>query len=144
MVLSPFYWMILTSVKSYGAYNSRVRSGALSPCHPQCRITSMHLRTVPLGQYLFWNTLIFTVIARATLLICASRWRRSPLRDWSSAAKTWPLPCSCPLMMIPNELGRHHQLCTTITNLDLRNTLFRADSAVRDLGFLYLSPKRKL
>ena len=36
MVLFPFYWMILTSVKSYGSYNSEYVPSFF-------RITSMHL-----------------------------------------------------------------------------------------------------
>lgn len=42
IVLFPFYWMILTSVKSYGSYNAEYIPSFL-PCHPHCRIMWMHL-----------------------------------------------------------------------------------------------------
>lgn len=40
IVLFPFYWMVLTSVKSYSAYSSE-RIPAFSPCPPPSRTTVM-------------------------------------------------------------------------------------------------------
>ena len=58
MVLFPFYWMVLTSVKSYGSYNSEYipKFFTLSPTF-QNYIDAF--TTVPLGQY-FLNTLMHT------------------------------------------------------------------------------------
>ena len=36
MVLFPFYWMLLTSFKEYGAYNAE-RIPPSSPCRPPCK-----------------------------------------------------------------------------------------------------------
>ena len=67
MVLFPFYWMLLTSVKSYGSYNSEYipKFFTLSPTL-QNYVDAF--TTVPLGQY-FLNTLIFTVATTAIMLI---------------------------------------------------------------------------
>ncbi|MBR4982126.1 MAG: carbohydrate ABC transporter permease, partial [Lachnospiraceae bacterium] len=67
MVLFPFYWMILTSVKSYSSYNSEY--------YPKFYTLSPTLQnyfdaftTAPLGDY-FVNTIIFTIITTAVMLI---------------------------------------------------------------------------
>ena len=67
MVLFPFYWMILTSVKSYGAYNSEYTPAffTLSPTFQNYRDA---FTAVPLGKYLL-NTLIYTASATAIMLI---------------------------------------------------------------------------
>ena len=51
VVLFPFYWMILTSVKSYGAYNSEFipKFFTLSPTLQNYEDA---FTTVPLGKYL--------------------------------------------------------------------------------------------
>ena len=66
-VLFPFYWMILTSVKSSAAYNSE--------WIPKLYTTSPTLENyinaftqVPLGRY-FLNTVIFTLATTAIMLI---------------------------------------------------------------------------
>lgn len=38
IVLFPFYWMVLSSVKSYGSYNAEYIPN-FSPCLPLCRTT---------------------------------------------------------------------------------------------------------
>ena len=66
IVLFPFYWMILTSVKSYGAYNSEYvpKFFTLSPTM-QNYVDAF--TAVPLGRYLV-NTTIFTVLTTALML----------------------------------------------------------------------------
>ena len=66
MVLFPFYWMILTSVKSYGAYNSEYIP-QLYTLHPTLQNYIDAFTAVPLAQYLL-NTLTFTVITTAIML----------------------------------------------------------------------------
>ena len=118
MVLFPFYWMLLTSVKSYGSYNSEYipKFFTLSPTF-QNYVDAF--TTVPLGQY-FLNTLIFTVVTTAVMLIviipAAFAFARLNFRG-KNALFTLFLS----LMMIPNELVIITNF-TTITNLDLRNT----------------------
>jgi len=118
MVLFPFYWMLLTSVKSYGSYNSEYipKFFTLSPTL-QNYVDAF--TTVPLGQY-FLNTLIFTVITTAVMLVvivpAAFAFARLNFRG-KNALFTLFLS----LMMIPNELVIITNY-TTVTNLDLRNT----------------------
>ncbi len=118
MVLFPFYWMLLTSVKSYGSYNSEYipKFFTLSPTF-QNYVDAF--TTVPLGQY-FLNTLIFTVATTAIMLVviipAAFAFSRLNFRG-KNALFTLFLS----LMMIPNELVIITNY-TTITNLDLRNT----------------------
>ena len=59
MVLFPFYWMLLTSVKSYGAYNSEYIP-QLYTLEPTLENYADAFTGVPLARY-FGNTVIFTV-----------------------------------------------------------------------------------
>ena len=106
MVLFPFYWMILTSVKSYSSYNSEYVPSFFT-LSPTMQNYIDAFTTVSLGRYL-WNTLIFTVITTAIMLIVITL-----------AAFAFALFLS--LMMIPNELVIITNF-VTITNLDLRNS----------------------
>ena len=66
-VLFPFYWMLLTSVKSYGSYNSEYIP-KLFTLTPTLQNYADAFRAVPLGRY-FLNTFVFTVITTALMLI---------------------------------------------------------------------------
>ena len=118
MVLFPFYWMLLTSVKSYGSYNSEYIPKFFT-LSPTLQNYADAFTTVPLGQY-FLSTLIFTVITTAVMLIviipAAFAFARLNFRG-KNALFTLFLS----LMMIPNELVIITNF-TTITNLDLRNS----------------------
>lgn len=118
MVLFPFYWMILTSVKSYSEYNSEYvpRFYVLSPTMQNYLDA---FSTVPLGRYLL-NTLIFTVITTALMLIVAT------LAAYGFARLSFPgkdlvFTAFLALMMIPNELVVITNF-VTITNLHMRNS----------------------
>jgi hypothetical protein len=67
MVLFPFYWMILTSVKSYASYNSEYIP-KLFTLSPTLTNYADAFTAVPLAKY-FLNTLIFTVATTALMLI---------------------------------------------------------------------------
>ena len=67
MVLFPFYWMLLTSVKSYGAYNSEFIP-KLYTLSPTLQNYADAFTAVPLGGY-FGNTLIFTLITTVLMLV---------------------------------------------------------------------------
>ena len=118
MVLFPFYWMILTSVKSYSSYNSEYVPSFFT-LSPTMQNYIDAFTTVSLGRYL-WNTLIFTVITTAIMLIvitlAAFAFARLDFRGKNSAFALF-----LSLMMIPNELVIITNF-VTITNLDLRNS----------------------
>ena len=67
IVLFPFYWMILSSLKSYSAYNSEYipKFYTLTPTLQNYRDA---FTAVPLGRY-FTNTLIFTLATTAIMLV---------------------------------------------------------------------------
>ena len=101
VVLFPFYWMILTSLKSYGAYNSEYtpRFFTLSPT---LQNYADAFTAAPLGQYLV-NTLIFTVITTAAMLIVITLAAYAFAR-FEFRGKNIVFTLFLSLMMIPNEL----------------------------------------
>jgi len=118
MVLFPFYWMILTSIKSYASYNSEYIPQFLT-LSPTLQNYADAFTAVPLAKY-FLNTLIFTVITTAVMMIviipAAFAFARLEF-----AGKNLLFTLFLSLMMIPNELVVITNY-VTITNLDLRNT----------------------
>ena len=118
LVLFPFYWMLLTSVKSYGSYSSEFVP-KLFTLHPTLENYASAFSQVPLSGY-FLNTVIFTVITTALMLFVtilaafAFSRLRFPGRDLIFAA-------FLALMMIPSELVVITNF-VTITDLNLRNT----------------------
>ena len=118
MVLFPFYWMLLTSIKSYSAYNSEYipKFFTLSPTF-QNYIDAF--TAVPLAQY-FLNTIIFTVITTIIMLVvtvlAAFAFARLNFRG-----KDFVFTLFLSLMMIPNELVVITNF-VTVTNMDMRNT----------------------
>ena len=118
IVLFPFYWMLLTSVKSYSAYNSEYIP-QLFTLSPTLENYIEAFTAVPLGSY-FLNTLIFTVVTTALMMIvtvlAAFAFSRLNFRGKNIAFVLF-----LSLMMIPNELVVITNY-VTITNLDLRNT----------------------
>lgn len=118
VVLFPFYWMVLTSVKSYSAYNSEYipKFYTLSPTL-QNYVDAF--TAVPLGRYLI-NTLIFTVLTTLIMLIvitlAAFAFARLDFKGKNAAFVVF-----LSMMMIPNELVIITNFIT-VTNLDLRNS----------------------
>ncbi len=118
MVLFPFYWMILTSVKSYSTYNAEYipRFFTLTPTL-QNYVDAF--TTVSLGRY-FVNTIIFTVITTAVMMVVIIPAAFAFARlEFPGKSLAFTLFLS--LMMIPNELVVITNF-VTITNLHLRNT----------------------
>ena len=70
VVLFPFYWMVLTSLKSYGAYNSE-HVPAFFTLSPTLENYEQAFTAVPLGGYLL-NTLIFAVITTAVMVVVST------------------------------------------------------------------------
>ena len=118
VVLFPFYWMLLTSVKSYSAYNSEYIP-QLFTLSPTLQNYFDVFTTVPLADYLL-NTLIFTVATTAIMLVvtvfAAFAFARLDFRG-----KDLAFTLFLSLMMIPNELVIITNY-VTITNLDMRNS----------------------
>lgn len=118
IVLFPFYWMVLTSLKSYGAYNSEYIP-KLFTLSPTLQNYKEAFTAVPLGRY-FLNTIIFTVITTALMLIVITLAAFAFAR-LEFAGKNLAFLIFLSLMMIPNELVIITNF-VTVTNLDLRNT----------------------
>ena len=118
IVLFPFYWMILTSVKSYGAYNSEYIP-AFFTRSPTLQNYADAFTAVPLGRY-FANTVIFTIVTTAVMIVvitlAAFAFARLDFRGKNIAFILF-----LSLMMIPNELVIITNF-VTITNLNMRNT----------------------
>ena len=118
LVLFPFYWMVLTSVKSYGAYNSEWIP-QLYTLSPTLQNYADAFTAVPLGGY-FLNTIIFTLVTTAIMLVvtvlAAFAFSRLTFRG-----KDLAFTLFLSLMMIPTELVVITNF-VTITNADLRNT----------------------
>ena len=118
IVLFPFYWMVLTSVKSYSAYNSEYipKFFTLSPTL-QNYVDAF--TAVPLGRY-FTNTLVFTLITTLLMLsvitLAAFAFARLEFKG-----KRLAFTLLLSLMMIPNELVIITNF-VTITDLGFRNT----------------------
>ena len=118
VVLFPFYWMLLTSVKDYGAYNAEhiPTFFTLSPTLQNYRDA---FTSVPLGRYLL-NTVFFAVVTTALMVVVitlsAYAFARMEFRG-----KNLLFTLFLSLMMIPTELVVITNYAT-ITGLELRNT----------------------
>jgi multiple sugar transport system permease protein len=118
VVLFPFYWMILSSVKSYSAYNSEYIPKFFTTS-PTLQNYADAFTAVPLARY-FLNTLIFTVITTALMLVVVTL-AAFAFSRLSFKGKNVAFLLFLSLMMIPNELVIITNF-VTITNLDLRNS----------------------
>lgn len=118
IVLFPFYWMVLTSIKSYSAYNSEYIPKFFT-LYPTLQNYAEAFSAVPLAKY-FLNTLIFTVVTTCLMLVvitlAAFAFARLNFRG-----KRLAFTLLLSLMMIPNELVIITNF-VTITDLNLRNT----------------------
>ena len=118
IVLFPFYWMLLTSVKSYGAYNAE-HVPAFFTLSPTLQNYKDAFTTVPLLGYLI-NTVIFT-LATTILMVVVSTLAAYAFARLRFKGKDLLFTLFLSLMMIPNELVVITNF-VTITNMDLRNT----------------------
>lgn len=118
LVLFPFYWMVLTSVKTYGSYNAE-HIPSFFTLSPTLQNYVDAFTAVKLGRYLL-NTLFFTLVTTAVMLVVITLAAFAFARlDFKGKNLVFTLFLS--LMMIPNELVVITNF-TTITNLGLRNT----------------------
>lgn len=118
MVLFPFYWMVLTSIKSYGEYNAEFIPKFFT-LSPTLENYFSAFAAVPLADY-FVNTIVFTLITTAIMLVvtvlAAFAFARLEFRG-----KNLAFTLFLTLMMIPTELVVITNF-VTITNANLRNT----------------------
>lgn len=117
-VLFPFYWMLLTSVKSYSEYNSEYIPKFFT-LSPTLQNYADAFTAVPLGRY-FWNTAVFTVLTTAMMLVVITLAAFAFARlDFKGKNIAFVIFLS--LMMIPNELVVITNF-VTVTNLNMRNS----------------------
>ena len=118
LVLFPFYWMVLSSVKSYSAYNAEYIPTFITLA-PTLENYFTAFTAVPLADY-FLNTLIFTLGTTAIMLIVTVLAAFSFAR-LNFKGKNLAFTLFLALMMIPSELVVITNF-VTITELELRNT----------------------
>jgi len=118
MVLFPFYWMVLSSLKSYSAYNAEYIP-QLFTLSPTLQNYMDAFTAVPLAKY-FTNTILFTLATTAIMLVvtvlAAFGFSRLQFKGRDLAFTLF-----LALMMIPSELVVITNF-VTVTNLDMRNT----------------------
>lgn len=118
IVLFPFYWMLLTSVKSYSAYNSEYIPSFFT-LSPTLQNYTDAFTQVSLGQY-FLNSVFFTLATTGIMLIvitlAAFAFARLEFKGKNALFAGF-----LALMMIPSELVVITNF-VTITNWGLRNT----------------------
>lgn len=118
IVLLPFYWMIITSLKSFSSYASETKV-TFVPTDPTLENYKNAFTAVPLGKY-FLNTVVFALITTAVMLVviilAAFAFSRLEFKG-----KNLVFTIFLSLMMIPNELVVITNY-VTITNMGLKNT----------------------
>ena len=118
MVLFPYYWMLLTSIKSYSAYNAEYVPTFFT-LTPTLQNYVSAFSEVPLARY-FLNSIIFTVVTTglmmAVIVPAAFAFARLEFKG-----KNLVFSLFLALMMIPNELVIITNF-QTITNWGLRNS----------------------
>lgn len=118
IVLFPFYWMVLTSLKSFAAYNSEYIP-RFFVTNPTLENYTSAFDSVPLGRY-FLNTLIFTVATTGLMMLviipAAFAFARLEFKGRNAVFALF-----LSLMMIPTELVIITNY-VTIVNWNMRNT----------------------
>ena len=118
IVLFPFYWMILTSLKSFASYNSEYIPRFFTT-EPTLDNYVSAFEAVPLGRY-FLNTLIFTVATTGLMMLviipAAFAFARLEFKGRNAVFALF-----LSLMMIPTELVIITNY-VTIVNWNMRNT----------------------
>ena len=135
IVLFPFYWMLLTSVKSYASYNAEYIPQFFT-LSPTLENYIQAFTAVPLARY-FFNTIIFTIITTLIMMIVVifSAFAFSRLEF---TGKNLIFTMFLSLMMIPNELVIITNF-VTITNAGLRNSFLGLIlPSVTSIFYIYL------
>ena len=118
LVLFPFYWMVLTSIKSYSSYNSEYIPKFIAT-NPTLQNYVDAFTTVNLARY-FVNTVVFTLLTTAIMMVVTVLAAFAFARlNFKGKNITFAIFLS--LMMIPTELVVITNY-VTITNWHMRNT----------------------
>ena len=139
VVLFPFYWMVLSSIKSYGAYNSE-HTPVFFTLSPTLENYENAFTAVPLLGYLL-NTLIFSLITTAAMVLVSTL---APMLlpgcgfEEKSGVRTVPFHDDD-----PHRAGGYYQLCHHHQHGSSQQ-LFGTDSSLYHLGLLHLSAQGKL
>lgn len=118
VVLFPFYWMVLTSLKSYGAYNAEYIPQFYT-LNPTLENYVTAFTSVNLAKY-FLNTIIFT-LATTGIMMIVTIFAAFAFSRLQFKGKNLVFTLFLSLMMIPSELVVITNF-VTITNAGLRNT----------------------
>ena len=118
VVLFPFYWMVLTSLKSYGAYNAEYIPQFYT-LNPTLENYVTAFTSVNLAKY-FLNTIIFT-LATTGIMMIVTIFAAFAFARLDFKGKNLVFTLFLFLMMIPSELVVITNF-VTITNAGLRNT----------------------
>lgn len=118
VVLFPFYWMVLTSLKSYGAYNAEYIPQFYT-LNPTLENYVTAFTSVNLAKY-FLNTIIFT-LATTGIMMIVTIFAAFAFARLEFKGKNLVFTLFLSLMMIPSELVVITNF-VTITNAGLRNT----------------------
>ena len=118
VVLFPFYWMLLSSFKSYGDYNAESVPQFIT-LSPTVENYIIAFTSVPLLDY-FLNTLIFT-LATTALMMAVIIPAAFAFARLNFKGKNILFVLFLSLMMIPNELVIITNF-VTVTEMGLRNS----------------------
>ncbi|MBQ1492971.1 MAG: carbohydrate ABC transporter permease, partial [Blautia sp.] len=118
VVLFPFYWMILTSLKGYGAYNAEYVP-KLYTLSPTLQNYVDAFTTVSMGRY-FVNTLVYTMVTTGLMLL-VTVFSAYAFARLQFKGKNLVFTLFLSLMMIPNELVVITNF-VTITDWGMRNS----------------------
>ena len=118
VVLFPFYWMVLTSLKSYGAYNAEYIPQFYT-LNPTLENYVTAFTSVNLAKY-FLNTIIFT-LATTGIMMIVTIFAAFAFARLEFKGKNLVFTLFLSLMMIPSKLVVITNF-VTITNAGLRNT----------------------
>ena len=135
VVLFPFYWMILTSLKDFRVYNTEYIPRFFT-ANPTLQNYSDAFTSVPLGRYLL-NTVFFTVATTGLMMVvivpAAFAFARLEFRG-----RNLVFALFLSLMMIPAELVIITNY-VTIVNWNMRNTyLGMILPSVTSIFYIYL------
>ena len=118
VILFPFYWMLITSFKSFADYNAESKP-LLYIQHFTLENYQIAWTQVKLARYMI-NTLIFSVVT-TFLMVFVCLLASFAFARLEFKGKNLVFTLFLAMMMIPNELVIITNY-TTIVNLDLRNT----------------------
>lgn len=134
IVIFPFYWMIITSLKSFADYNAELTPSLIAKL-PTLRNYQIAL-DANLGKYML-NTVIFAVVTTILMLV-ASVLAAFAFARLEFKGKNLLFTLFLSLMIIPNELIIITNY-VTIVNLDLRNTfLALVAPSIMSVFYVYL------